>query len=390
MSAFTSFLSTVLSEGWMRDQEHASKLYRADGVYDFAPKTAWIYYVTFQINNNVLGAASGSAQVANKFFISQSWKNRMYDGNTIGQLVKSADLPKFNLSTETLNQYNRKTQVTTKLEYLPLNITFHDDQANATSDLWFAYYNYMFADGYYSPANSPGNQGYISNTQQLYYNSDNKYFGDPARYGYDPQNKYPFFDSITIYLMNKQKYYSFTLINPIIKEWKHGDVDQNQGNKFLENKMTLAYETVAYDKGNTGNIKPAFNKTHYDTTPSPLAIAGGGSSSLFGAGGVVAGATGIFGANGSFSAALSSNDPWAFAKVAIQTANLAKNVSNLNTAATVNELTNQGLAQLNSIATSAKSGSSVIPPGFSFPGVGFNGGAPTNTAKPSNITYNKV
>jgi len=325
MGDLTSFLSNALSQGWMRDQQHASRLYRQDNLYDFAPKTGWIYYVTFQINPSI------------QQYLDQSWYQRYVTNNVVGQLVKAADLPKYLITTDTLNQYNRKTQVQTKLDYQPIGITFHDDMANATNDLWFNYFNYTTTEGTYSnPAN-----GANSYAVQLEAYGDTKYKQKEYRYGFNPLSNAPFFTGITIYLMNKQKYLSFTLVNPKIKEWRHGDVDQTQGNKFLDSKMTVVYETVLYGKGTTGSINPGFNKNHYDKTPSPLSIAGGGSLSLFGAGGVVAGGNAIFGEGGTFGNANAI-------ATGIQAANLAKNINGISKTAVVSELTNVGIGALQS------------------------------------------
>jgi len=42
----------------------------------------------------------------------------------LGFLAKKVDLPKFKVATQTLNQYNRKTNIQTKLTYDPINIEF--------------------------------------------------------------------------------------------------------------------------------------------------------------------------------------------------------------------------------------------------------------------------
>ena len=61
-------------------------------------------------------------------------------------LVKSADLPKFNLNIEEKQQYNKKTYINTRIGYEPVNITFHDDHADTVNAFWKAYYEYNFSD----------------------------------------------------------------------------------------------------------------------------------------------------------------------------------------------------------------------------------------------------
>ena len=68
-------------------------------------------------------------------------------------LVESAQLPSFTLDTETLNMYNKKRIVQTKINYEPVEIIFHDDMAGLTTMLWESYYRYYFQDGTYTSLN---------------------------------------------------------------------------------------------------------------------------------------------------------------------------------------------------------------------------------------------
>jgi hypothetical protein len=54
--------------------------------------------------------------------------------------------------------------------------------------------------------------------------------------------------------------------------------------------MQILYETVIYKSGiiNKNNV-PGFATVHYDNSPSPLTVLGGGTNSIFGPGGVVDG-----------------------------------------------------------------------------------------------------
>ncbi len=97
----------------LRDYKHASNLYVNDNQIR-SPKLGFLYYVKFIINRD--------AQVSE------------VDSN-VGVFVKKIDLPKFQLKTETLNQYNRKTQVHTGLSYNPVTIDFHDDTIGITNSL---------------------------------------------------------------------------------------------------------------------------------------------------------------------------------------------------------------------------------------------------------------
>ena len=63
----------------------------------------------------------------------------------------------------------------------------------------------------------------------------------------------------------------------------------------MANQMTLQYEAVFYSRGRiSANGAPqGFGEEHYDKTPSPNSLLGGGSTSLLGDGGIL---TGLFGA----------------------------------------------------------------------------------------------
>jgi len=68
------------------------------------------------------------------------------------------------------------------------------------------------------------------------------------------------------------------------------DVDAAAGGDVLQNTMQIFYETVIYKAGIINkNSVPGFATVHYDLEPSPLSVLGGGTTSIFGPGGVVDG-----------------------------------------------------------------------------------------------------
>ena len=60
--------------------------------------------------------------------------------------------------------------------------------------------------------------------------------------------------------------------------------------------MQIEYESVMYGRGQTTADNPAgfADPSHYDVTPSPLTIEGGGVTNLFGDGGILSGITSVF------------------------------------------------------------------------------------------------
>lgn len=308
---FDGFLNSVFgADGYMKDFQHASRLYRSERFYDLAPKAGWLYYIRFNINLE-------NQYVANS--LNKTWRERYLKRNTIGLLAKSVDLPKFNISSETVNQYNRRTVVQTKLTYSPINIVFHDDMANSTTDFWKQYYSYHFADATASRKSEA--KGSTNSTEF----SDNKYDYNTYSYGLsngqkvDPVNgkSSKFFNSIEIYQLNKKKYNSITLVNPVIKDWSHGSHQQNQSN-FLESRMSVEYETVFYKDGVTSK-DVGFTDNFYDKNPSPNQVAGG----LFGVGGVINGSAEVFGDISNINAETSYQDLF---QLGLKTAALVKNI----------------------------------------------------------------
>jgi len=260
--AFTNFLGNT-GETTVRDYQHASQLYVSNN-YAKAPKVGFLYFITFSINTAVP--------------LDAGWQ-----GKEVGLLVKKIDLPKFNLKTETINQYNRKTIVQTGLTYTNINVEFHDDNSNLTRDLWTNYYRYYFMDSTYGTG-----EGNVVPPEF----KDTKYNANDYSYGLDSYQSAPFFDSINIYVLHQQKFTQYTLVNPMVENWTHDNLDQDQGGKILANKMTVAYESVLYNKGQIvrGTTPEGFGAQYYDQAPSPLAVAGknsngippAGSSAVFG------------------------------------------------------------------------------------------------------------
>jgi hypothetical protein len=283
MPSIGNFLQSVVDTGiQVKDFAHASRLY-ADNVFALAPKAGWLYYVVFDVEPSAI--------------TDQQWANQQRLSE-VGMLVKSADLPKFGIQTEVVNQYNRKTVIQKGINYNPVSINMHDDQSNVVHNLWLNYYRYYYADSTWGGTGPIGTAR--NNTPGAYQN--NKYLPstdlfNPVNYGLNSRlTVAPFFRSITIYQLNRKLFTSYKLVNPIIQSWEHDRLDQTQGNKLAESKMSLNYEAVFYGVGQVRKDTPTgFAVFHYDTSPSPLSLAGGGNNSLFGPGGVIPGALEIFG-----------------------------------------------------------------------------------------------
>jgi len=231
----------------LADYQHASRLYVEDN-FRLAPKTKFLYYVVFNINPNATQDIS--------------FEDR--HNLELNYLVKSTDLPKYTIKTETLNQYNRKTNVYTNIIYDPINMKFHDDNNGITNMMWALYYSYYFADRMNAMDDGIAPAAYARNT----YESKNRM---PFRYGLDNGSDEPFFDSIQLFTLSRQRFFSYLLCNPKITKWDHDTMDQSEGNGIVQNSMTIAYDAVIYNSGAVDVDDPTgFAVLHYDTTPSPI------------------------------------------------------------------------------------------------------------------------
>jgi hypothetical protein len=332
-NAFTNFLGGVvgglLGEGDadMKDYQHADRLYVRNN-YARAPKFGFLYFVQFNINPAAIRDTT--------------WLER--GGKDVGLLVKRVDLPKFTMSTETLNQYNRKTVVQTKLSYNPVSLDFHDDNSDITTNLWKNYYQYYFMDSVYGSS--------ANGKVKVQEYGDTKYLDRAFAYGMDNVQSIPFFDSIDIYVLHQHKFTQYTLVNPVITEWAHDTLNQDDSNRPMSSKMSLTYESVVYNQGRIrkNTASGYFAETFYDKQHSPLRL---GAGSLFGAGGVLDGAEAIFGEDGSLANATSPLD---LLGVALQTKQLIQGARNI----TKSSLAQEGYSilggVLNNVAASGQRG----------------------------------
>lgn len=241
-------LASLLGDkGNLGDYQHAARLY-VDDTFRLAPKNKFLYYVVLSLNTETTRDISFNDRHSRE----------------LNYLVSSADLPKFTIDTESLNQYNRKTNTYKKIQYDPVNIKFHDDNNGITNQLWALYYGYYFRDRLNNLDRSGRPAAYLRNT----YDNKDQF---PYRYGLDNDSSAPFFNSIQLFTLSRQRFFSYVLCNPKITKWEHDSVDQKGGGEVLQNSMTIVYDAVIYSSGTVKTDDPAgFAQLHYDTVPSPI------------------------------------------------------------------------------------------------------------------------
>ena len=343
MSKVTKFLGSVVggifgSEGDMKDYKHAARLF-TDDYMRLAPKVEFLYHVHFDINKAAARSPGGPV----------GWA-KSEPNIEVGMLVKACQVPGVTLNTETKNQYGKKTNIQTQAQYTPINITFHDDNVNLISGMWQQYFKNYYADSVFpeelkvQPTYSrPGNKG-GSGTQGDDPTGNTSGAGpyrtspiQNQKVGFGINSDFPghFFNKISIYQLSRHNFFEYTLVNPIIQSWQ-GPQLNSSSSQPAENQMVLIYEGIKYAQGRVGNDNPdGFAQLHYDKSPSPLSIMGGGSSTLFGQNGVVAGGLDVF---GDLMDPNVTSNPLALLGTAIKAKNTIDNAKQLTKAGIKNEV----------------------------------------------------
>ncbi len=252
---FGQLLQSVAPNQNIKDYKHATRTF-VDGLYRLSPKIGTLFHVYMDLND-AMGATDNMSRIE------------------MGLMAKQVQLPKFTIQNKVHNAYNRKTLQQERVNYDPVNITFHDDSSDVVRKFWQGYFSYYYRDSDYA---MPG--GAVDN-----YKDDSKYKQrQNQNWGYTPKTantgNLPYLNSIRIYSLHQKRFSSYTLIRPMITAFQHG---QHTSGEYgtMEHNMTVNYEGVLYDSGpvNNGTVL-GFDEIHYDNTPSPLRSLGG----LIGAG----------------------------------------------------------------------------------------------------------
>jgi hypothetical protein len=286
---------------YLRDYTHAAQTFRPNS-YQYAPKFKFLFHVEFQINNNL-------------------YQTEFPEGSNFGLAVKTVKLPSYQIETATMNQYNRKRIVQTKIKYDPIDIVFHDDNGNMINKLWYNYYTYYFKDATQpvvqprgrnttTPQDKPNGTSVLENynlrttySPKIAGNDDWGYIGETsvpvteADAGLG-RTKVPFFRNITIYGFNQHNFIAYTLVNPVISRFNHDTYSYAEIAGTMQNSMSIEYETVTYAEGKIDGTKPSNiitsfgNEQFYDRTLSPIARPGS-QANILGQGGLVDAAGGV-------------------------------------------------------------------------------------------------
>ena len=158
------------------------------------------------------------------------------DINGVSFKIKTIDKPKVTLTTQELNQYNKKRLVYTKVEYSEATLRIFDTVDNSLLSLWVDYFTYFFGD---SRQKQDGD--YQQSPMQ-------PIFSDGTGWGLRTlSNDTVFFQKITIYALYANTYTSFSYMNPKITsiDWQNKDYTSNEPE---ETAINIKYESIRYEK----------------------------------------------------------------------------------------------------------------------------------------------
>lgn len=227
----------------LRDYAHAAHTFLTEPGYIMAPKYGFLFHIVITFNEQ----ANNTLDIEKRI---------------ISALAKKVDLPKFTVDVTSLNKYNWREKVQSKITYDPVNIVFHDDAKNVIRNFWIAYNSYYYAD--------PHNRNIVDWEDTLPIElSDRK-----KRFGLDNSQTKRFIKTIDIYSMGNQTYTLYKLVNPIISKFNFDTHDYAEGGKIMESNITVEYESVIYEQGSTKEIPQFGSDTpYYDNDPSRLSQA---------------------------------------------------------------------------------------------------------------------
>ena len=168
----------------------------------------------------------------------------------ISSLVRTADLPSVTFQTETKNSYNRKKIVNTGVQYNPVSMTVFDTVGNEWLLTLMKYFSYHYMD----PRNKQevGNrdiEGSVVKQGGMYTKGSS--FGlqsesTPAMWdsnlaGYNPNITAHFFERIDYVLYHGNKGVQYSIINPVLTEFKPGNIDYSDSG-VMEFNLSFEYE----------------------------------------------------------------------------------------------------------------------------------------------------
>lgn len=258
-SFFNNFLHGMAPGDHVKDYHHASNLFLHDN-FRLAPKPRFLYQCNIILNNSVALPS--------------------FDQLELSFMVKTATLPGVTFEISEHRQYNRKAYNYTGINYSPVTISFHDDNSNNVRNFLANVYSYYINDG-----NKSSGDYNIRNANGLLNTYDDTSTMPGGSWGLDSRFSQSYglnlIKEIQIYSLSKGKGSKYTLKNPVITQFNHGEHNVSD-TTMNECQIQVSYDAFQYGDG----MPPNFGAGFYDRSPSVLSGGGRGTNSVIGPGGM--------------------------------------------------------------------------------------------------------
>jgi len=209
------------------------------------PKPKFLFFARFRISKTALDAA---AQLGDKSAFDNIKNDVIFQ-------IKQIDKPKFNIQSETLNQYNKKRVVQTGIDYNPMTINFHDDVGDKVMRFWNDYFKYYYGDGGRESTldwrNDMVTRDFVNGQQ------NENGWGYRGNFAGGSVNMH-LIESIELIQFYGQEFTSMQFVRPIITIFDHDNNDYAEGRVGTGIRISFDYEGVIY------NLDPTNVEGHED------------------------------------------------------------------------------------------------------------------------------
>lgn len=219
----------------LRDSRHAANLFGFTGtrLNSGTPRHKFQFFINIRFNGAAGGFVGG--------FLGRGAQDK------VSALVKNVQMPGLNVNTETLNQYNRRKIIQTKIEPQNVGLTFHDTVDGKTLNLWEMYYEYYFKDGVAS--RKLGGAGV--SMARFPHDTVKPRFEDDFGYNLERvRNTRQLINAIEIFQVHAGKFCQTTLVAPTITSFTHDQLDYADTTGLMEFRLDVMPEAIVYNNIN--------------------------------------------------------------------------------------------------------------------------------------------
>ncbi|MGZ8924255.1 MAG: hypothetical protein ACXW2E_00095 [Nitrososphaeraceae archaeon] len=193
-------------------------------------------------------------------------------------VVKKSTRPKITYNMEDVNYYNNRTKVVTKAIFEEMNMCFHDDILNNTTQFYTAYTRAMSPITNLTPEMTPTHSSYESIGLDYVDNTLVSNYDDPINQMI-PTNKYAasigplannnkqsIFKEIMLYHVfdNGHKVTVYHFLNPRISQLIPDDVDMSVGNEGNELSISFMYDNIFVETKTMKELSSKFEGAQSD------------------------------------------------------------------------------------------------------------------------------